>query len=149
MTTIRPIDIYEAFFEQQEDGTQMCRYCGGKKRYFKFSVRNGYSNAKTHALSTHTKDWEAIVMNYLDTKPKEKKIKDYCTRPVSQSRSVTDRARSIHGWMNIIVMEDNPFTIVESENYQLFTHHMSISRPTIMKYLHAAHMHADNPHPCP
>jgi hypothetical protein len=41
--------------------------------------------------------------------------------------------------MELVIMEDNPFTIVESETYKRAVRYSPMTRPTLMKYIENTH----------
>jgi hypothetical protein len=99
-----PKDIYSAFY------TELAPYQRkpNDNPPFSFSTSNGYSNGRSHVIGAHP-NWEENVQTISMKHPKI---------PRSLKIAVSDWASSIHGWMELVIMEDNPFTIVESETYK-------------------------------
>jgi hypothetical protein len=49
-------------------------------------------------------------------------------------KKISKEAIDIHGWLSQLVMEDQPFRIVVSLQYQEFSHYEVISRPTLIVF---------------
>jgi hypothetical protein len=122
-------NIYTAFYEKVNDRTHKCVICAAAKRskhLFSFNLKDGYQNPMSHVQSFH----KSLVHERLQSLPKKKNtITNYLPQKISSE------AQDIHGWMRLVVMEDQPFRTVESPQFLEFSKYQRITRVTLMKYL--------------
>lgn len=137
---IEPRTIYRALFTRIDENSHACKLCPpDKKNIKKFHLSNGYTNMMTHLESRHGDTYLQVVQDYLKRDhpplaapapaPEMKKT-------VSQP---TENAAALYGWLELMVMEDLPFTIVESEAFRHISRWEAISREALMRYLSLVH----------
>lgn len=131
-------DMYHCFFQPTEDSkVHTCLECSkiehNIRNKVKFSIASGYNNAWSHVRNHHP-NYSEVITAYVETKKKESP-----SAMMMNNFKVTKFSQDLYGWLQMIIMADNSFSIVENKIYQSFSKYGTISRPTIMKYLNLLH----------
>jgi hypothetical protein len=101
----------------------------------RFNLANGYTNMESHLLTIHGEQYAKFVDEYIRTNPASNKISKYLTTPK------VDHPTIIHGWLQLIVMGDFPFSVVENEYLREMSKLPPLSRSSVMRYLTLTHIY--------
>jgi hypothetical protein len=99
--------------------------CGTLRKQKKGS---GYSNLMSHLKDKHS-DWEEIYNNFIKSNPKSKKP------PAGHVFFIHPKVILIHSWLDWVVTDNLPISIVEKETYRNYSNLENISVDTFTKYL--------------
>lgn len=136
-------DLFAAFFEKVQDTEDLytCKICSQgleeeKKKKYRYPSGVGYTNPTKHIENQHEQTVDHVMTIHL------KKISQTQLPKIFLKANVpplSDYATAMYAWLEMVVMEDNPFSIVSSSIYRKFTNFRSFSRTTLMKYLELVH----------
>jgi hypothetical protein len=131
--TIEPRMIYRALFTRIDEGSHACKLCPPNKNNIKkFHLSNGYTNMMTHLEGRHGDTYLQMVRDYLQGDHPPPAPPPEMKKTVSQP---TENAAALYGWLELMVMEDLPFTFVESEAFRQISRWEAISREALMRSL--------------
>ena len=109
----------ELFFTNAGDKTFKCNLCSNS---YKQDTTKGYGNLVIHMEKAHP-DWKSQIPSGSAT----------LNFPVTSG--VSKKAKNIYGWLDWIISEGHPFSMVEKEKTKKYSNLDPISRPTFMKFM--------------
>ncbi|KAG7374131.1 hypothetical protein IV203_013226 [Nitzschia inconspicua] len=142
-----PGKFYSQFFfdrHPQKQDYWVCKRCKLQNKPLKQNLESGYSNLVKHAKICYGDDLEEEFAQRLadagmTREDLEKIVKTGKTEKITTMMqnwaSCSDAQRAAYGWLRIIVNDNLPLTIVDSEDMRMFSKHDSITPKTIRKYI--------------
>lgn len=117
-------EIYKIFYvtDSIDCSLHQCKTCAQKCRQ---KLSAGYANLITHAKSHD--GWMENVLEY-------RRCKEHGRAMDAFVRPITEKAKSIYGWIDWIVDSCLPFAIVKNDRYRKYSNLRPISKNTLKKY---------------
>jgi hypothetical protein len=114
-------DIAKFYFTviEGEANKYQCNLCPNIQRVQE--CKRGYSNLISHVVTAHPK-----YLEEMNAHPSCQLITAFMLPP---------RILNVYGWLDLVINECLPFSIVEKEKFREYCKLLPISRNTLMKYL--------------
>ncbi len=132
----RPTEIFDACFEKAGEHTWACKLCAdiGISRVIKQDLSRGYSNVSKHATSHGAACEKMVALS----------ITGGSVGLAKYFGAITDKARNIYGWLDVVIMCDFPLSIVENQKFLNYSKLTKLSRKTLDKYLYKTLQYVQN-----
>ncbi len=134
--------FYVCFWEVNpfDEEKHKCKICsvGSSNKYITCKGNNKgiTSNLGAHMRQVHKDQWQSECTNYVgELKPSADEPGQTSLSDLGFVSKVSPKAKNLHAWMEWVVMEDHPFSFVESVFARRYSKLEPISVNTLKKYI--------------